>query len=64
MSLTGYADYTTAISGYYLTFISSTLSIATPAIPTSPLTRGLSESYLKWTTQTLKTLCQIEYIKI
>ena len=29
-----------------ITFISSTESIATPAIPTSPGTRGLSESYL------------------
>lgn len=29
------------------TFVSSTESMATPAIPTSPNTRGLSESYLK-----------------
>ncbi len=29
-----------------VTFISSTESMATPAIPTSPNTRGLSESYL------------------
>ena len=28
-------------------FMSSTESMATPAMPTSPLTRGLSESYLQ-----------------
>jgi hypothetical protein len=31
---------------WQITFISSTESIATPAMPTSPATRGWSESYL------------------
>ena len=45
MSFGKYHKCTTSSSSY-TTFISSTESTATPAIPTSPWTLGLSESYL------------------